>query len=110
METKEAKSDRIGSHIGNFLIRAELGRGGMGIVYLAEDKRLRRDVALKILPGSLVNETRRRRFLREARAAARINHPNVTAVFDVGEDAGDTYIAMEYVEGRTLRALLHDHD
>src|SRR4051812_1882066 len=91
METKGVEIDHIGSRIGNFLIRGELGRGGMGIVYLAEDMRLRRDVALKILPGALVDETRRRRFLREARAAARINHPNVIAVFDVGEDAGDTY-------------------
>lgn len=116
MSTEESKaaeqspSDlRIGSLVGNFLIRAELGRGGMGTVYLAEDARLRRNVALKILPAALVDETRRRRFLREARTAARISHPNVTAVFEVGQDAGDTYIAMEYIEGRTLRALLSAH-
>lgn len=109
-ETKTAEVFRIGSRIGSFVIRAELGRGGMGIVYLAEDTRLRRDVALKILPVTLANEVRQHRFWREARAAARINHPNVTAVFEVGQDAGSAYIAMEYIEGRTLRALLKEQD
>ncbi|HRI70651.1 MAG TPA: protein kinase, partial [Polyangium sp.] len=100
METKARVVDhvdsRIGTRIGHFVIRAEIGRGGMGIVYRAEDKRLHRDVALKIIPGALMDETRRRRFFREARAAARINHPNVTTVFDAGEQTGDAYIAMEY--------------
>jgi eukaryotic-like serine/threonine-protein kinase len=105
---KVADIDRVGSTIGSFVIRAELGRGGMGIVYLAEDTRLGRDIALKILPAAFVDEDRRRRFLREAHAAARVSHPNVVSVFEVGQIAGNTFIAMEYVEGRTLRALLEE--
>ena len=98
----------VGFQLGKFLIRAELGRGGMGVVYLAEDRALNREVALKILPSDRVNEERRMRFLREARAAGRISHPNVIMIYDTGEAEGASYIAMEYVEGRTLRAVLKE--
>lgn len=106
MPTTIADNQRIRSNIGPFQIRAELGRGGMGIVYRAEDERLGREVAIKILPADRMDPLRRRRFLREARLAASIQHPNVTAVFEVGEYAGDTCLVMEYIAGPTLRALL----
>ena len=81
----------------------------MGLVYKAEDERLRRTVALKVLlPAFVGDPERRQRFLREARAAAAVTHPTIAAVYEVGEEGSDVFIAMEYVEGRTLRALLED--
>ncbi len=84
-------------------IEKELGRGGMGVVYLAKDKQLDRKVALKFL-GTLVdnNEEYRQRFVREAKTAAKINHPNIVAVYDISASQGKAYIAMEYVEGLSL--------
>src|SRR3970040_1131394 len=97
----------IGTTLSHFRILAKIGEGGMGIVYRAEDTSLRRPVALKVLPPELVgNEERRLRFLREARAAAAVNHPNIATVYEVGEADGQGFIAMEHVEGRTLRALI----
>ncbi|MBI4613949.1 MAG: protein kinase [Planctomycetes bacterium] len=91
------------SRIGRFSILRELGRGGMGVVYLARDPRLDREVALKVmLSAELADDTDRKRFLREARLAAEARHPNIVFVHDVGEDAGVLYIAMEYVEGCRL--------
>jgi serine/threonine protein kinase/tetratricopeptide (TPR) repeat protein len=96
-----------GQMLGRFRILSELGRGGMGIVYLAHDENLRRAVALKLLPPSLTRqEERTRRFLREARAAAAVTHPNLATIYDVGEVEGNIFIAMERVDGRTLRKLL----
>jgi len=90
-----------------YALKKLLGKGGMGEVYLAEDKRLRRTVALKILPSELASDEQfRLRMIREAQAVARISHPNVVAVFDVGEEAGRSYISMEYVQGQTLREIL----
>ena len=85
----------------------ELGRGGMGVTYKAFDTRLRRPVVLKIIRDGLLNDdTTSRRFLREARSAARIQHPNIATVFDQGQQ-GDTYFyAMEYIEGETLQSLI----
>jgi serine/threonine protein kinase len=81
----------------------------MGEVYLAEDRRLRRRVALKVLPPALVSSPERRaRFEREAQAAAAISHPNMCTVFDVGEENGQPFIAMEYCEGLTLAARLRE--
>ena len=97
----------IGTKLSHFRIVAKLGEGGMGVVYRAEDERLRRPVALKVLPPELVsNEERRLRFLREARAAAAVTHPNIATVYDVGEADGQVFIAMELVEGRTLREAI----
>ena len=96
-----------GTNIGRFKVVSEIGRGGMGIVFLAEDEKLRRKVALKLLPPSFAaDEERRRRFLREARAAAAVSHPNLVTVYDVGEHEGRGYIAMEYLRGRSLREQL----
>jgi len=92
-----------------YAIRKLLGKGGMGEVYLAEDERLKRTVALKILPPALAaDEQLRLRMIREAQAVAQISHPNVVAVFDVGDEGGRSYISMEYVEGRTLRDLFKE--
>ena len=92
-----------------YAVKKLLGKGGMGEVYLAEDKRLKRTVALKILPPELAaDEQLRLRMIREAQAVAQISHPNVVAVFDVGEEAGRSYISMEYVDGPTLRNLFKE--
>src|SRR3954470_2773920 len=92
---------------GRFRIEGKLGSGGMGEVYRAKDLKLGRTVALKILPADYAADaSRRSRFEREARAAAALNHPNIVTVFDSGVEAGGPWIAMEYVEGRTLRRLL----
>ena len=95
-----------GTRLGPYTIKDRLGRGGMGVVYRAVDTRLSREVALKVLRGSLAGDERRRRFLREARSAAAINHPNVATVFEVGEADDHIFLAMEVVEGQTLRARL----
>ncbi|MBN2308777.1 MAG: protein kinase, partial [Candidatus Hydrogenedentes bacterium] len=88
---------------GRYQLERELGRGGMGVVYLAKDTQLDRAVALKFL-GALVDgsEEYRQRFIREARAAARINHPNIISIYDISATAGKAYIAMEYVDGVSL--------
>ena len=84
-------------------IVSAIGAGGMGEVFLATDTRLDRRVALKILPSALsMDDHRRRRFMREARAASGLSHPNVATIYDIGEAGGVSYIAMEYIEGCTL--------
>jgi len=93
--------------IAHFRVLGQLGQGGMGVVYRAEDEKLRRQVALKVLPEAVANdEERRTRFLREARSAAAINHPNIATIYEVDEIDGRVFIAMELVEGGTLRARL----
>ncbi len=90
-----------------YRIDRELGRGGMGIVYKATDLVLDRRVALKVLPDQLRdNPQALRNFLREAKAAAKLNHPSIVTVYDAGEQDGRTYIAMEYVDGTTLKAIV----
>jgi tetratricopeptide (TPR) repeat protein/predicted Ser/Thr protein kinase len=89
-----------------YTLLSELGRGGMGIVYKAHDSVLDRVVAFKMLPSDLRgNDIAVKNFLREAKAAAGLNHPNIVIVYDTGEEAGNYYIAMEYIEGRTLRDI-----
>lgn len=89
--------------IGPYVIRDEIGKGGMGAVYLAEHRSLRRQVALKILLGDKVNQPGAvDRFFREARAAAALDHPNIVRVFDVGQQGESYYLVMEYVPGTTL--------
>ncbi len=95
----------VGVRIDHFVVRAKLGAGGMGVVYEAEDEKLGRSVALKLLPNALDAEARRR-FVREAQAASRIVHPNVATIYESGESEHGAYIAMEYVRGETLRAWL----
>jgi TolB-like protein/Tfp pilus assembly protein PilF/predicted Ser/Thr protein kinase len=96
-----------GRRLGPYEILSPLGAGGMGEVLRARDTRLRRTVAVKVLPSEVSSDAERRsRFEREARAASALNHPNITTVYDIGEDEGIHYIVMELVEGRTLRELL----
>ena len=97
-----------GGRLAHYRIISRLGAGGMGEVYRARDEQLDRDVAVKVLPASSFDDpTARARLVREARAAAALNHPNICTVYEVGEADGQAYIAMELVEGRTLSALLH---
>jgi eukaryotic-like serine/threonine-protein kinase len=92
---------------GRYVIRGTLGRGGMGIVYKADDTVLDRTVALKVLPESLKeNPQALKNFLREAKSAAQLNHPNIVTVYDAGEQDGVYYIAMEYVDGHTLKDII----
>lgn len=97
----------VGTRLGPYDVVGPLGAGGMGEVYRARDPRLERDVALKVLPpASLADATARARLVREARMAARLNHPNVCTIYEVGEADGHVYIAMELVQGRPLDELL----
>jgi eukaryotic-like serine/threonine-protein kinase len=92
-----------GDKLGPYEILAPLGKGGMGEVYRAQDTRLRRHVAVKVLPQAFQTEAARERFQREARAASALNHPNICVVHDVGEAAGHSFLVMELLEGETLR-------
>ena len=96
----------IGQTLGHYHIESKLGEGGMGVVYRAHDETLDRDVALKVLsPETLGDEAARARFRKEALALSRLNHPNICTIYEVGEAAGQAFLAMEYVEGRPLRAV-----
>jgi len=93
--------------LAHFTVLGRIGEGGMGIVYRARDEKLGRIVALKVLPREFeAHEMRRKRFMREARAAAAITHPNIVTVYEIGESLGRVFIAMELVDGRRLRALM----
>ena len=99
----------IGTRLGPYEILAPLGAGGMGEVYKARDTRLERDVAVKVLPPAFATDADRvRRFEQEARAAAALNHPNILAVYDVGQHDGAPYIVSELLSGQTLRERLRD--
>ena len=99
----------VGSTIQHYRIRERLGKGGMGEVYLAEDTRLGREVALKFLPADAQKDAdRRARFLTEARAASALRSSNIAAIYDIGQHEGADYIVMEYVEGETLSKRVHN--
>ncbi|MBX7169448.1 MAG: serine/threonine protein kinase [Pyrinomonadaceae bacterium] len=108
-QTTLAESDLIGKLFGNYRIESLLGSGGMGEVYLASDEKLKRKVALKILPAEYVSSDERvKRFQLEARAIAALNHPNIVTIYDVGTYEGINYIATEYIEGKTFRQLIEE--
>jgi Tol biopolymer transport system component/predicted Ser/Thr protein kinase len=96
-----------GTRLGPYEVLSPLGAGGMGEVYRARDTRLEREVAIKVLPAEVASETERlKRFEKEARSASALNHPNIVTIHDIGSEGGVSYIAMERVEGTTLRELL----
>src|SRR5713101_3342799 len=97
----------INSTLSHYRIVSKIGVGGMGEVYLVEDTRLHRKVALKILPDDLAaNQDRMRRFNQEATAAAALNHPNIAHIYEISESDGVNFIAMEYIDGQTMSELL----
>src|SRR5437870_1093668 len=98
-----------GTKLGRYEIRSKIGEGGMGEVYLAEDTELHRKVALKVLPSEVAShQDRMRRFEQEATAAAALNHPHIAHIYEIGESDGTHFIAMEFVDGLTLRRLIHE--
>src|ERR1700676_1775934 len=97
----------VGEFISHYRILGKLGVGGMGEVYLAEDKRLGRKVAVKFLPAAVANDERaRQRLLREARTAATLDHPNICAIYEVAEEGDYNFIVLQYIEGETLATYL----
>jgi len=99
----------IGTAVSHYKILEKLGQGGMGEVYLAEDTKLHRKVALKFLPENLTrDESRKQRFIQEARAAASMEHPHIAAIYDIGDVDGRTFIVMEYVRGASLREAIRE--
>ena len=98
---------KAGQDLGHYKVLSTLGKGGMGEVYLAQDTKLDRKVALKILPAQAFTRDRMERFVREAKAAAALNHPNIAHIYEVGEHDGVNFFAMEFIDGITLREKIY---
>ncbi|MCH7680527.1 serine/threonine protein kinase [candidate division KSB1 bacterium] len=96
----------IGKNISHYKILEKLGEGGMGVVYKAEDTRLERTVALKFLSLTSIGDEEKKRFKREAKAAASLNHPNIATIFAIDEIDDQIFIAMEFIEGKSLEEIV----
>src|SRR5512138_310885 len=94
------------TRVGPYEIVGSIGRGSMGDVYVARDSRLNRNVAIKVISDDAADETKRRRFTQEARAASSLNHPNIVTVHDFGTEEGISYIVSELVDGESLRDVI----
>src|SRR5262249_18401334 len=106
-QTPALKDDLTGVAIGRYTIVRRLGRGGMGDVYLAEDPKLKRPVALKRMGARLRNDDHhRQRFFREAETISRLTHPHIAAIHDILEVNAETFLVMEYIDGKTLRSCV----
>src|SRR5690606_8765263 len=99
---------QVGGRLGKYVILSEIGRGGMAVVYKAHQPDLDRVVAIKVLFGAVLQQRFIERFQAEARSVAKMNHPNVIRIFEVGEQNGIHFLVMEYIKGRDLLAYLHE--
>src|SRR5579864_4012608 len=96
-----------GRILGHYELLDKLGEGGMGVVYKARDKHLERLLAIKLLrPDKVIDPARKRRFVQEAKAASALNHPSIVTIYDIAQDDGADYIAMELIAGKTLQQMI----